>query len=83
MLVGQTLRLSSFGIMLPLAFWGLVWGIPKTFLAVAIMVALMIVCAQIPWLRRVAIMLSREGLSDEGTDGVTPATEVSRTSPRS
>ena len=80
MLLGQTLRLSSFGIILSLAFWGLVWGIPGTFLAVPIMVALMIVCAQIPWLRPVAIILSREGLPDDGTDGPFAATGSSYTS---
>ncbi|SCY95460.1 Predicted PurR-regulated permease PerM [Paracoccus tibetensis] len=83
MLLGQTLRLSSFGIILSLAFWGLVWGIPGTFLAVPIMVALMIVCAQIPWLRPVAVMLSREGLPDDETDGGAPALEASTTPPRS
>ncbi len=65
MLLGQTLRLSSFGIVLSLAFWGVVWGIAGTFLAVPIMVAIMIVCAQIPWLRPVAIMLSQEGLPEQ------------------
>jgi len=67
MLLGQTLRLSSFGIILSLAFWGAVWGVPGMFLAVPIMVALMIVCAHIPWLRPVAVMLSREGLPDDGS----------------
>ncbi|MDO5706394.1 MAG: AI-2E family transporter, partial [Paracoccus sp. (in: a-proteobacteria)] len=72
MLLGQTLRLSSFGIIISLAFWGSVWGVPGMFLAVPIMVALMIVCAHIPWLQPVAIMLSREGLpelamTEEGT----------------
>ncbi|WP_304617670.1 AI-2E family transporter [Paracoccus sp. (in: a-proteobacteria)] len=67
MLLGQTLRLSSFGIILSLAFWGAVWGIPGMFLAVPIMVALMIVCAHVPWLRPVAVMLSREGLPDDGS----------------
>ncbi len=66
MLLGQTLRLSSFGIILSLAFWGSIWGIPGMFLAVPIMVALMIVCAHIPWLRPVAVLLSREGLPDDG-----------------
>ncbi len=65
MLLGQTLRLSSFGIVLSLAFWGAVWGIAGAFLAVPIMVAIMIVCAQIPWLRPVAIMLSKEGSPEE------------------
>lgn len=67
MLLGQTLRLSAFGIILSLAFWGAVWGVPGMFLAVPIMVALMIVCAQFPWTRPVAVILSREGLPDEDT----------------
>ncbi|MDO5614233.1 MAG: AI-2E family transporter [Paracoccus sp. (in: a-proteobacteria)] len=77
MLLGQTLRLSSFGIIISLAFWGSVWGIPGMFLAVPIMVSLMIVCAHTVWLRPVAIMLSREGLpelamdEDVGTDPLT------------
>lgn len=68
MFLGQTLRMSSFGIVLSLAFWGAVWGIPGMFLSVPIMVAVMIICAHIPWLRPVAIILSREGLADDGTD---------------
>ncbi|WP_228461167.1 AI-2E family transporter [Paracoccus liaowanqingii] len=67
MLLGQTLRLSSFGIILSLAFWGAIWGVPGMFLAVPIMVALMIICAHIPWLRGLAVMLSREGLPDDGS----------------
>ncbi|SFA37794.1 Predicted PurR-regulated permease PerM [Paracoccus halophilus] len=66
LLLGQTLRLSSFGIVLSLAFWGAIWGIAGMFLAVPIMVGAMIVCAHIPWLRPIAIMLSHEGLPDEG-----------------
>ncbi|SDE65259.1 Predicted PurR-regulated permease PerM [Paracoccus isoporae] len=66
MLLGQTLRLSSFGIILSLAFWGAIWGLPGMFLAVPIMVAVMIVCAHIPWLRPIAILLSREGHPDDG-----------------
>lgn len=64
MLLGRTLRLSSFGIVLSLAFWGFVWGIPGMFLAVPINVALMMICAHIDWLRPVAVALSREGLPE-------------------
>jgi predicted PurR-regulated permease PerM len=66
LLLGQTLRLSSFGIILSLAFWGAIWGIAGAFLAVPIMVAAMIVCAHIPWLRPIAVLLSHEGLPDDG-----------------
>ena len=64
MLMGRALRLSSFGIIISLAFWGAVWGIPGMFLSVPIMVMLLVVCSHIPALRPVAILLSREGLPD-------------------
>lgn len=64
MLMGRALRLSSFGIIISLAFWGLVWGVPGMFLAVPIMVGVMIVCTHIPPLRPVAVLLSREGLPE-------------------
>lgn len=72
MLLGRTLRLSSFGIIISLAFWGAVWGLPGMFLAVPIMVAVMILCAQTEWLRPLAVLLSREGLPDDGVEGELP-----------
>jgi len=62
--LGKTLRLSSFAILVSLAFWAAVWGVPGMFLAVPIMVSVMILCAHIPGLRPVAVLLSREGLPD-------------------
>ena len=64
LLMGKTLRLSSFGIIISLAFWGAVWGVPGMFLAVPFMVAVMIVCSHIPAARPVAVLLSREGLPE-------------------
>ncbi|MDP4032953.1 MAG: AI-2E family transporter [Pseudorhodobacter sp.] len=64
MLMGRALRMSSFGIILSLAFWSAVWGIPGMFLSVPIMVALMIVCSEVSALRPIAILLSREGLPE-------------------
>jgi len=64
MLMGRALRLSSFGIILSLAFWGAVWGVPGMFLSVPIMVMLLVVCSHVPQLRPFAILLSREGLPD-------------------
>lgn len=64
-LMGKTLRLSAFGIIISLAFWGAVWGVPGMFLAVPFMVAVMIVCSHIPSARPVAVLLSREGLPEE------------------
>lgn len=64
MLMGRALRLSSFGIILSLAFWGAVWGVPGMFLSVPIMVMLLVVCSHVPDLRPFAILLSREGLPE-------------------
>ncbi|MBY6162675.1 AI-2E family transporter [Mameliella alba] len=69
LLLGKTLRLSSFGIIASLAFWAAVWGIVGMFLAVPIMVSIMIICSHIPQVRPVAVLLSREGLPDLELDG--------------
>lgn len=62
MLMGRTLHLSSFAIILSLTFWGAIWGVAGMFLAVPIMVTVMIVCSHIAALRPLAVMLSREGV---------------------
>ncbi len=72
MLMGRALRVSSFGIIVSLSFWGAVWGIPGMFLAVPIMVAAMIVCSHIPSARPVAVLLSREGLPEYEDDEIEP-----------
>jgi predicted PurR-regulated permease PerM len=64
MLMGRALRLSSFGIIISLAFWGAVWGIPGMFLSVPIMVMMLVVCSHVQTLRPIAILLSREGLPE-------------------
>lgn len=64
LMMGRALRLSAFGIILSLAFWGAVWGIPGMFLSVPIMVMLLVVCSHVPALRPIAILLSREGLPE-------------------
>jgi AI-2 transport protein TqsA len=64
MLMGHTLNMSPFAIILSLAFWGAIWGIVGMFLSVPIMVLVMIVCAHVPSWRWVAIMLSKDGRID-------------------
>ena len=64
LLMGRALRLSAFGIILSLAFWGAVWGTPGMFLSVPIMVMLLVVCSHVSALRPLAIFLSREGLPE-------------------
>jgi hypothetical protein len=62
-LMGRSLNLSPFVIILSLTFWGAIWGIVGMFLAVPIMVMVMIVCSHVPLLHPVAIVLSRDGAS--------------------
>ena len=61
MLMGNSLNMSPFAIILGLAFWGAIWGIVGMFLSVPILVVIMIVCANVPSWRWVAILLSRDG----------------------
>lgn len=60
-LMGKSLNMSAFAIILGLAFWGAVWGIVGMFLSVPILVVIMIVCANVPSWRWVAILLSKDG----------------------
>jgi AI-2 transport protein TqsA len=83
MLMGRALRLSSFGILLSLAFWGAVWGVPGMFLSVPIMVGAMIICSYIPSLRPVAILLSREGLPESEESLNRPTRQERRAAARS
>jgi hypothetical protein len=48
------------------------------FLSVPILVAVMIVCAHIPALRPVAVLLSREGLPEEEMPSIGPSPEPER-----
>jgi AI-2 transport protein TqsA len=69
MLMGRTLNLSSFVVILSLTFWAAVWGIIGMFLAVPLTVMVMIVCSHVPALRPIAILLSADGrVPDAGPD---------------
>jgi len=61
LLMGNSLNMSPFAIILNLAFWGSVWGIAGMFLSVPILVVIMILCANVPSWKWVAIMLSKDG----------------------
>ena len=61
MLMGKSLNLSSFMIILSLTFWGLMWGVPGMFLSVPIMVMFATICANVKSLRGIAVVLSANG----------------------
>ncbi|HMI96048.1 MAG TPA: AI-2E family transporter [Micropepsaceae bacterium] len=58
LILGQSLNLSPFAIILALTFWGLVWGIAGLFLAVPMTAAIAIICAHIDELRWVSLLLA-------------------------
>ncbi len=67
-LMGSSLNLSPFVIILALVVWGSIWGLVGAFLSVPIMVILMIVFAEIPQTKALAIMLSANGRVDGSTN---------------
>lgn len=60
-LMGNSLNLSSFAIILSLTFWGMIWGIAGMVLCVPIMVCVAIVCSYVDRLHWIAILLSSDG----------------------
>jgi len=63
---GESLNLSTLVVLLSLAIWGAVWGIAGMFLAAPLTVMVMIILAQFPSTRPVAILLSGDGKPAEG-----------------
>ena len=60
-MTGESLNLSAVVVLLALSIWGLVWGIVGAFLAAPLTVMIMIVLAQFPSTRWIAILLSADG----------------------
>lgn len=60
-LMGRSLNISPLVVILSLVLWGSIWGVAGMFLCVPITVILMIIAAQIPQTRWIAIALSRNG----------------------
>ncbi len=59
--MGNSLNLSPFAILLSLAIWSELWGIPGAFLAVPITAIVAIVLSEFAGTRPVAVLLSRNG----------------------
>ncbi len=60
-LVGHTLNLSPFVILVSLSLWGSIWGIIGMFLCVPLMVTIVITLAGFPETRPIAVLLSERG----------------------
>lgn len=60
-LMGQSLNLSPLVIILSLAAWGTLWGIPGAFFCVPLTVVIMIILANFEGTRNIAVLLSGNG----------------------
>lgn len=60
-LMGNSLNISSLVALISLAFWGTLWGITGMLLSVPVTVMLIIIFAEFPHTRSIAIMLSEQG----------------------
>ncbi len=63
-MTGDSLNISILFVFLSLAFWGKIWGASGMFLAVPLSVMLMIIMAQFPSTRAIAIFMSDNGNPD-------------------
>ncbi|WP_170399102.1 AI-2E family transporter [Ruegeria arenilitoris] len=69
-LLGRSLNMSTFLVILALMFWTTIWGLIGAFLSVPLTVCTLIVFSHIPALRPVAILMSLDGkLGEENTPG--------------
>jgi predicted PurR-regulated permease PerM len=60
-MMGDSLNLSALVVLLALAIWGVIWGIPGMFLSAPLTVLMMILFAQSKETRWIAILLSSDG----------------------
>ena len=60
-LMGSSLNLSPFVILLCLAVWTALWGVPGAFLAVPVTASIVMVLAEFPGSRPIAVLLSKKG----------------------
>ncbi len=60
-MLGRSLNMSTFLVILALTFWTTVWGLIGAFLSVPLTVCILIIFSHIPALRPVAIMMSLDG----------------------
>ncbi len=63
-LMGTSLNLSPFVIILSLAIWGSIWGVAGMFLCVPLTMILLILLSQFPQSRPIAVLLSGNGRID-------------------
>lgn len=71
---GQRLNMDPLVVLLSLAFWGVLFGMPGAFLSTPLTVMVMAICAEFPSTRPIAVLLSSDGspFSEGGQEGEVP-----------
>ncbi|EEX10857.1 transporter, permease [Ruegeria lacuscaerulensis ITI-1157] len=64
-LLGRSLNMSTFLVILALTFWTTVWGLIGAFLSVPLTVCILIIFSHIPALRPIAVLMSLDGRLDD------------------
>ena len=72
-MMGDSLNLSALVVLIALAVWGAIWGIPGMFLSAPLTVLMMILFAQSPSTKWIAIALSADGRPDKSAGDVADA----------
>ncbi len=75
-MMGDSMNLSALVVILALSVWGALWGGVGAFLSAPLTVIIMIVLAQFPTTRWIAVLLSADGNPDMDGDGVPDAEEA-------
>ena len=65
---GDSLNIDPVMVLLSLAFWGAIWGVPGMFLSTPLTVAVMVILAQFPATRKAAVLISANG-APQGVTG--------------
>lgn len=65
---GDSLNIDTVVVLLSLAFWGAIWGVPGMFLSTPLTVITMVICAQFEGSRWLAVLLSADGTPDKLRD---------------
>ena len=58
---GRSLNMDPIVLLLALAFWSVIWGLPGAFLSTPLTTVMMVILAQFPGTRWVAVLLSSDG----------------------
>lgn len=75
-MMGDSMNLSAIVVILALSVWGALWGGVGAFLSAPLTVIIMIILAQFPTTRWIAVLLSADGNPDMDGDGVPDASPM-------